>query len=228
MNKSAESNQQPYPLHEAVFTDDVEMFSEAIESGHDINGLNEYGETPLITAVIEHRVDWVPRILDHGADIDGTDKNGDTALDSAEYHKCKYLIDLLKERGATVRDGVSYQQKLDDDYIDSLSEIRNTFLDDRVFLYQLVGASPARKQADSPGTQPANKRWLVIIRQNCRGYPAMACHEFETEEAAVAYIKKMAPATPRVSLGEMRPDPVPTWEEFQQWLIDEGLKPMPY
>ena len=228
MNKPTESNREPYPLHAAVLDEDIEMFTRALASGHDINERNEYGETPLITAVIEHNEEWVIRILDQGADIDGTDENGDTALDSAEYHRCEYLIDLLKERGATVRDGVSYQQKLDDDYIESLSEIRNKFLDDRVFLYQLVGASPAKQPADAASSLPANKRWLVIIRQNCRGYPAMACHEFKTEEAAVAYIKKMAPATPRVSLGECRPDPVPTWDEFQKWLIDEGLKPMPY
>ena len=112
MNHPAKSNQEPYPLHAAVIADDVEMFKKAVTLGHDINGRNEYGETPLITAVIEHNEDWVVRLLDLGADIDGTDKNGDTALDSAEYHRCEYLIDLLKERGATIRDGVSYQQKL--------------------------------------------------------------------------------------------------------------------
>ena len=74
------------------------MFKKALALGHDINGRNEYGETPLITAVIEHNEDWVISILDLGADIDGTDKNGDTALDSAEYHRCEYLIDLLKKR----------------------------------------------------------------------------------------------------------------------------------
>ena len=98
MNKSAESNREPFPLHAAIFYDDSDMFTRALASGHDINGRNEYGETPLITAVIEHNEEWVIRILDQGADIDGTDENGDTALDSAEYHKCKYLIDLLKKR----------------------------------------------------------------------------------------------------------------------------------
>jgi len=59
-------------------------------------------------------------------------------------------------------------------------------------------------------------------------YPPIRCDDFASKEEAIAYLKKVAPLTPRVSLGNKPPEPTPSWDEYQDWLESIGVERLPY
>src|SRR5579872_224635 len=56
------------PLHAAVWTDNVETLSLLLEWGEDINGGDEYGNSPLCEAVLGGHLQALDYLLQHGAD----------------------------------------------------------------------------------------------------------------------------------------------------------------
>ncbi len=70
--------------------------------------------------------------------------------------------------------------------------------------------------------------WRFTKRRNCPSYPPTRTDDFDAYEDAVEYLKKVAPETPRVSLGKRCPNPPPSWDEFQDWLEASNLPRMPY
>lgn len=70
--------------------------------------------------------------------------------------------------------------------------------------------------------------WSVITYGNWPYYPIIRTDDFDTYEEAEVHLKCFAPLTPRVSLDGNYPDPEPSWEEFQDWLREQGLPQMPY
>lgn len=93
------------------------------------------------------------------------------------------------------------------------------FKDDRMFILEVcpVTTSPLTS------IDPPKKQWGVITRQNVLGYPPHRTDSFQTRSDAVSFYKKVVVETPRVSLGNKTPDPLPTIEDYTRWLIDEGL-----
>ena len=66
-----------------------------IESGADVNGIDEVGETALIKATLVGKDGFMKLLLKSGADMKGEDIYGDMALMTAinkNHHKC---VDLL-------------------------------------------------------------------------------------------------------------------------------------
>ncbi len=218
--------------HEALFSASIYRdFSKCkalISNGHDINQLDEYGDTVLIAAA-EDRDDpaWIARLLELGADIDACNKEGDTALQLAQYMEHTEVAELLIASGATEIPGPSHREQAEDAYCDMMWKLRNRFLDDRMYVLEVARLTPLSAGLHpNPRTTPA--KWSVITRRNVRGYPPTRTDDFDSYEEAVEYLKKVAPETPRVSLGKQCPAPPPSWDEFQDWLQDSNLQRMPY
>lgn len=229
MSDDQKKNQNDkYALSNAAFFKDLAACKRLIAQGHDINQLNEYGETPLITAAEDcDDTEWIAALLDLGADIDACDENGDTALQAAEFNDHTNVAEFLLERGATASIGPSHREQVEDAYCDFMMKRQNQFLDDRMYLLEVARLTPISAGLfPDPHTSPG--KWSVITRRNCPGYPPTRTDDFDAYEDAVEYLKKVAPETPRVSLGKRSPNPVPSWDEFQDWLEASNLPRMPY
>ena len=83
---------------------------------------------------------------------------------------------------------------------------------DRLFILDL---SPAKKGAASV--------WAVTTRRNCEGFPPFRVDDFPTEEEAIAFIKRIEPQTPRISLGGRAPTPTLSDEDHCVRLTREGV-----
>jgi hypothetical protein len=95
------------------------------------------------------------------------------------------------------------------------------YLDDRIFVLD-VG------RAIISSSDPNAYRgviWSVTTSRNTRLRPPFRVDEFHTREEAIAFLEKVEPTTPRISLGGRSPDRVPSIEEYQAWLRASGLRP---
>jgi hypothetical protein len=86
------------------------------------------------------------------------------------------------------------------------------YLDDRVFILDLQPATKAGRQV-----------WAVTTRRNVKGFPPRRVDDFDTQEEAIAYLKKVEPSTPRISLGGASPSPEPTYDEYLAWCQSEEI-----
>ena len=93
------------------------------------------------------------------------------------------------------------------------------FKDDRMFVLEVC---PITTSTLTSSDRP-KKEWGVITRRNVPGYPPYRTESFLSQSEAVSYYKKEVIETPRDSLGNKSPDPLPTIEEYTRWLLDAGL-----
>jgi hypothetical protein len=93
------------------------------------------------------------------------------------------------------------------------------FKDDRMFVLEVRPV----KTSILTSSDPPKEQWGVITRRNVPGYPPHRTDNFPTRSEAAIFYKKVVVETPRVSLGNKSPDPLPTIEEYTRWLLDEGL-----
>ena len=93
------------------------------------------------------------------------------------------------------------------------------FNDDRMFVLELL---PATNRTLTSSTSE-KRGWAVITRRNVMGYPPYRSDSFETSQEAEEYYKRIVLETPRLSLGEKSPSPIPTLEDYTSWLEDENL-----
>ena len=95
--------------------------------------------------------------------------------------------------------------------------------DDRLFVLELARVTTrSLTRAEAPV-----ERWAVITRRNVPGFPPFRSDDFGSREEALQYLYKIAPLTPRVSLGGCSPVPPPSLPEFKAWLAASGLDPLP-
>jgi hypothetical protein len=76
-----------------------------------------------------------------------------------------------------------------------------TYYDDRLFILDLC-----------PATKGDQDVWAVITRRNCEGLPPRRADDFPTEAEAMAFIERIEPTTPRISLGGRSPNPTPSYQ----------------
>jgi ankyrin repeat protein len=95
------------PLHDAAFRGDAEEVIRLLHSGAEIEGLDDRGDTPLISAVFSGNLRTVKALLDSGADVLAQAHGGrigtgmrplDFAVQRHDYPMVKYLL----SRGANV------------------------------------------------------------------------------------------------------------------------------
>lgn len=77
--------------------------------------------------------------------------------------------------------------------------------------------------SDSTSSEPDKRQWAVITRRNVPGYPPYRTDSFSTRAEAIEYYKKIVVTTPRVSLGNQSPNPSPSLNDYQSWLLSENL-----
>jgi hypothetical protein len=85
--------------------------------------------------------------------------------------------------------------------------------DDRVFRLEVVPWDPAVKE----------RAWAVVTIHNVRGRIPARQDYFSTREDALEYYLKIVVETPRASLGDHSPDPLPSIEQYTAWLKTQNL-----
>lgn len=93
------------------------------------------------------------------------------------------------------------------------------FHDDRMFVLEVTPVT----SRDGMSTVPEKREWAIVTRRNVPGYPQHRVDSFPTRAEAVAYFKCVVVETPRVSLAEKSPDPLPTIEAYSAWLVVQNL-----
>jgi hypothetical protein len=92
----------------------------------------------------------------------------------------------------------------------------SNYADDRLYVLELRRNSP---DADS-------KPWLLVTRENIVNYyPPYRVDQFKTYEEAIAYLNNVAPQVPLISLNGKAPDPLPSIEEFEDWVAKSNFRP---
>ena len=88
----------------AIQSENVEIVKLLVESGADINGVNDEEETPLLKAAPVGLTKIVEYLLSHGGDvaIDKTSSRGYTPVYIASCYGCADVVKLLLERGADI------------------------------------------------------------------------------------------------------------------------------
>lgn len=90
-------------LFEAVLTKDIVLVSRMLNSGADVNILDEDGRTALMEAVIDNNVEIAKLLIQHGADVNKQDDLGETsALHFAAQNNSSELVEILLENQAEV------------------------------------------------------------------------------------------------------------------------------
>jgi len=75
---------------------------------------------------------------------------------------------------------------------------------------------------------PEHSRWGLVTYRNCTGYPATHMNIFISKEDAIAYMRKIEPEAPLISLNGRSPsNPVP-YEEYQCWKQANNFKEYDY
>lgn len=92
------------PLHHAARDGDVAEAKAEIDSGAEINGLDENGETPLTLAILNGQSAATAFLLERGADIEARNRGGFTPLHAAAYVDDVDAAERLLAKGADVGD----------------------------------------------------------------------------------------------------------------------------
>ena len=70
---------------------------------------------------------------------------------------------------------------------------------------------------------PKERPWAMVTLHNVYGRIPARQDYFATREEALEYSLQVVVETPRVSLGSTTPDPLPSIEEYTEWLKAENL-----
>lgn len=91
------------PWHDAVRSADIARVKALLESGANVNALDERGQTALMNAVIWGNLELAHVLIQNGADINHTAKLHLTALFLAVIRKRPDFVKVLVEAGADTR-----------------------------------------------------------------------------------------------------------------------------
>tara|TARA_B100000315_G_C14238884_1_gene434407 strand:+ start:290 stop:613 length:324 start_codon:yes stop_codon:yes gene_type:complete len=97
------------------------------------------------------------------------------------------------------------------------------FKDDRMYVLEISKSrtTPLDFAGNAVGT--TSDKWTLVTRKNIEGFPPIRVDDFDTEEEAIKYYKKVVVEMPRVSLGNNSPEVTPSIKEYKEWLIREKL-----
>jgi hypothetical protein len=98
--RNGEAKKVPANLMEACIVGDIKAATEFLARGADINGRDEYGNTPLMLACRNCHLEVVKLLLESGCDFTLTDRYSKKAIDIAEDWGYPTIVELLKAHGA--------------------------------------------------------------------------------------------------------------------------------
>lgn len=90
-------------LYNAVRENNISKVERAIFAGAEINGTDELGWTPLMSAAFYDYFDIARLLIENGADVNAVTRHGVTAIMSADSNKSREMITLLADSGAKYR-----------------------------------------------------------------------------------------------------------------------------
>lgn len=92
------------PLHDAARVGEIDRANALIDAGEDVDGLDEFGETPLIRSILDGQAAVAMLLLDRGAAVNARNRGGFTALHAAAYAGTSDVAEALIARGADIDD----------------------------------------------------------------------------------------------------------------------------
>jgi len=103
------------------------------------------------------------------------------------------------------------------------------YRDDRIFIMKL--SSDFKHNEDGsivssrefPSSDLGLRPMLLVTYRNTEPLQPVKADNFSSLADAMAYIRKIEPACPRVSLGGRPPEPPLSWQEHLAWLHKQGL-----
>ena len=78
------------------------------------------------------------------------------------------------------------------------------------------------------GAPPPDCKWCLVTYRNTERYPAVRVDNFESLEEAQAYLQRVEPTVPLVSLGGSGPKTPLSYEEFVAWKKRNRMKDYDY
>ncbi|ULO07116.1 ankyrin repeat domain-containing protein [Paenibacillus sp. 19GGS1-52] len=81
-------------IFDAVLTENIQLLQQQLESGENINIVDEDGRTALIHAVIDNLTEITKFLIERGANVDAQDNLGYTPL---HYASQNYLPEVVKQ-----------------------------------------------------------------------------------------------------------------------------------
>jgi hypothetical protein len=104
------------------------------------------------------------------------------------------------------------------------------YFDDRLFVLYLCKGKITTGSDDIITTTiyhdkaPNDHLWCIVTYRNCHRYPAVRVDSFYKKDDAMAYLRKIEPETPLISSAGKSPAAVVSFEEYQKWKKENGLK----
>ena len=109
-----------------------------------------------------------------------------------------------------------------------------TYNDDRMFVLHLCKCTVDASGAETIATTiyhenaPDESKWCLATYRNTARYPAVRVDDFDSVEAARAYMERVAPTVPLVSLGGQSPViPLP-YDVWLAWKAENRLQDYDY
>jgi hypothetical protein len=92
--------EQLVEINEAAARGDLEVVTRLVQTGVDVDSIDQYGETPLHRAAWEGHDEIVKFLLNNGADVNARTGYGKTPLHRAAWRGHLHVIRFLLENGA--------------------------------------------------------------------------------------------------------------------------------
>jgi len=163
----------------------VEKIDKALKNGADLNGLDKYGETPLLKAIFsacffgssKRCIEIVKLLLDNGADVNNArSRRGNTLLIEATlpliYTNQVQIVKLLLDHGANVnipnKDGETFLSFINKQGFEKAKEAYEKYeksveLDQKQVVYQMSRVDALR--IFPPGLLPMIANYLFYINK---------------------------------------------------------------
>ena len=90
-----------FPLHNAIYKNDVAAVKALVDSGADVNAVDTWGHFPLVAAT-DKSLEITRYLVEHGADINARDDNDETVLRRATLSCDLNMTRYLVEQGADI------------------------------------------------------------------------------------------------------------------------------
>lgn len=99
-------------IHNAIYDGDFALVNIILDEGYDINKVDKYGFTPVMTAVLYGKIGILKALVEKGASLTVPDSNGWEDLYDLVWRQYEEMCQTLRKLGAE-RKGL--QVEMDDD-----------------------------------------------------------------------------------------------------------------
>ena len=109
-----------------------------------------------------------------------------------------------------------------------------TYNDDRMFVLYLCKCAIEDGDDNTVTTTichesaPEDHKWCIVTYRNTARYPAIRVDHFDSFEPARAYLEKIEPTVPLISLGGESPRVPLSYDEYAQWKAANQLREYDY